>query len=179
MPDPSTPRLTTLALLPLLALAALAIAFTQPAENKAPGASPDLAFLAGHWRAEMGGGVIEEHWFPPVAGTTTGMLRWLAPDGAVRMLELITIKPGDDGPVMLLRHFDADMQPWEDEKDGPFTAELASHAPGSIAFRPTANARDAVRMTYESAGPDALRVTIDFRESSGRRPLVIDFTRVE
>jgi len=174
----------TIALLAAL-LAISAIALHQntdtPAAARAPDeaqASPDLAFLAGHWRADVGGGVIEETWFPPAHNSATGMLRWFAPDGSLRMLELITIKPGADGtPVMLLRHFDAGMQPWEDEKAGPFTAPLESHAPGSLAFRPTANARDAVLMTYESTDPDALRVTIEFRESSGRQPIVIEFAR--
>lgn len=169
----------------LLALSAIALhqVSESPAAARAEdaaSASVDLAFLAGHWRSETGGGVIEETWFPPANNTTTGMLRWFAPDGSLRMLELITIKPGDDGtPVLLLRHFDPDMQPWEAEKSGPFTAPLESHAPGSLAFRPTANARDAVRMSYESTGPETMRVTIEFRETSGRQPVVIELARVE
>ena len=67
----------------------------------------------------------------------------------------------------------------EAEKSGPFTAPLESHAPGSLAFRPTANARDAVRMSYESTGPETMRVTIEFRETSGRQPVVIELARVE
>lgn len=172
---------TPLAIVCLVTIAA-ASTLTRPtvserAENKI---APDLAFLAGHWRSETGGGVIEETWFPPANNSTTGMLRWFAPDGSLRMLELITIKPGDDGtPVLLLRHFDPGMQPWEAEKSGPFTAPLESHAPGSLAFRPTANARDAVRMSYESTGPETMRVTIEFRETSGRQPVVIELARVE
>ena len=168
----------------LLALSAIALhqVSESPAAARAKdaaSASVDLAFLAGHWRSETGGGVIEETWFPPANNSTTGMLRWFAPDGSLRMLELITIKPTDAGHTMLLRHFDANMQPWEAEKTGPFTAPLESHAPGSLAFRPTANARDAVRISYESTGPETMRVTIEFRETSGRQPVVIELARVE
>jgi hypothetical protein len=176
------PRAITLAVATMLTLLTLGVREIQPPMHGEPGATaaPNLAFLTGHWRAEAGGGVMEEQWFPPAHGATTGMLRWLAPDGSLRMLELITIKPGENGePVLLLRHFDPDMQPWEDEKNGPFTAVTETRESDKIVFRAVANAKDAVSMTYESTGPDGLRVTIGFRESSERQPLVIEFTRVE
>ena len=160
----------------LLAIAALGLRAPAPGEDEQDG--PDLSFLTGHWRGTLGGTIMDEHWFPPEHGSTTGMLRWFADDGSIRMLELLAITPGaDDGVDFRLRHFDGAMTPWEAEKDAPMSGVIASHAPGKLVIRLTGNARDTETLTYERAGEDGLRVTIAFKETSGRSPVVIDFEK--
>lgn len=163
-------------------LGAVAIALndnaTDTAPEEAPAAEPDLAFLTGHWTAQRGRMTMEEHWFPPVHGTTTGMLRMYDPQGNHAMLELLTFIPNERGELIYrMRHFDGMLEPWESEKDGPFEGVVEEHAPGKLVIRTTKNQRDTETMTYEAVAENALRVTIRFNQLSSRETIVIDFTR--
>lgn len=169
-------------------LGAVAIALNESVEGQPapeatpapePDAAPDLGFLTGHWRAQRGRMTMEEHWFPPVHGTTTGMLRMYDPQGNHTMLELLTFIPNEQGEMIYrMRHFDGMLEPWESEKDGPFEGVVAEHAPGRLVIRTTKNHRDTETMTYEAVAEDTLRVTIRFNQLSSRETIVIDFTRV-
>ena len=87
----------------------------------APGqASPkanieQLSWLAGHWRGEALGGVVEEHWAPPFAGTMVGTFK-LSSNGKVKFYEIEIIREVADSLVLQLKHFNHDLKGWE-EKD--------------------------------------------------------------
>ena len=66
----------------MLTVAALVVAADKPGSAKAKAARPaptvnivKLAWLAGHWRLEKGGRVIDEHWMAPAGGVMLGMER--------------------------------------------------------------------------------------------------------
>lgn len=165
-------------LLPAAILVVLVCLVFATADDHANADAPTLDFLTGHWKADRGRMVMEEHWFPPVHGTTTGMLRMYDERGNHAMLELLTFVPGEDGRLIYrMRHFDGMLMPWESETEGPFEGIVEEHTPARLVIRTTKNHRDTETMTYEAIGEDRLRVTIRFNQFSSRETIVIDFER--
>ena len=65
---------------------------------KAAVAINQLAWLAGHWRMEKGGRVVDEQWMAPAAGVMLGMARTLV-RGKVTEHEFIQIREGPGGAL--------------------------------------------------------------------------------
>jgi len=89
-------------LLPFLLLACLGAAVLPGADKKKPGrpapppAITRLAWLAGGWRMEQGGRVVDELWMAPAAGVMLGMGRTLT-KGRVVEHEFLQIREGPGG----------------------------------------------------------------------------------
>lgn len=143
-----------------------------------PAAHPALAPfapLAGRWRSERDGGVMEEVWFEPAGSNMTGMLRWIDAEGSARMLELLSLTAEPGGVRFRIRHFDHAMTPWASEADGPMESVATGTEGGVLVFRSVARGRQTVGMRYDVSTPDRLTVTLVFE--GGREPLVIPFER--
>ena len=113
-----------------------------------------MAFLAGHWRGEHEGGVIEEMWLAPSAGVAQGTVR-LVQAGKVHTIELIIVAAESDRVVMRYNHFDPDYRTWED--DGPITLTLmGAHEDEVIFWNLDDQPTDAEEMGYRLTGPDTL-----------------------
>ena len=104
------------------------VCFTVLAEDKFPNLmflddkqqSPraDLSavnWLAGHWRGEAFGGLIEEVWSPPLGGSMMGAFKLVVKD-QVQFYEIETLSEVDDTLIFKLKHFNKDLTGWE-EKD--------------------------------------------------------------
>lgn len=74
-----------------------------------------LSWLAGHWRGEALGGVVEEHWAPPSAGSMVGSFK-LSVDGKVKFYEIEIIREVADSLVLQLKHFAPDLKGWEEKE---------------------------------------------------------------
>ena len=48
-------------------------ALTVPLCSQTPATTADLAFLAGCWKLESNGRVVEEHWLAPAGGSLMGV----------------------------------------------------------------------------------------------------------
>ncbi len=109
----------------LLALAGLAAADgpdvpkntveLTPGAARPKAAIGDVAWIAGHWKGEALGGISEEIWSGPLAGSMMGSYR-LVKDGKVAFYELITIVEESGSLAVRLKHFRGDLTGWE-EKD--------------------------------------------------------------
>jgi hypothetical protein len=66
----------------------------------------DLAFISGHNRGEMDGGIIDEHWSEPAGDSLIGMFRYIK-GSKVERYELLSIENSPNGPVLRLKHFDS------------------------------------------------------------------------
>lgn len=89
------PRWPIWALLPLGLFAADA---KKPAP---PAAIAKMAWLAGNWRMEKAGRVIDEQWMPPAAGVMLGMSRTVA-KGRVVAHEFMQIREGPGGQLFFV-----------------------------------------------------------------------------
>ncbi len=136
----------------------------------------DLAFLAGNWRGESHGAMIEEAWLPPEEGNLTGVFR-MTGEGRVQLVEIMTLTEEDDGLVYRLRHFDTALVPWKSEADGPMqSSSVVLIDEDSVRFE-FDEASGVEAITYDRQG-DTMTARVIFPEASGREAFVLVFERV-
>ncbi len=71
-------------------------------ESPAPGATIErLAWLAGDWRMEKAGRIVDEQWMAPAGGVMLGMSRTVA-KGKVVEHEFIQIRVGPEGGLFFI-----------------------------------------------------------------------------
>ena len=90
-------------LLGLLLLPVVLLAADAPASGQAKAALAlnQLGWLAGHWRMEKGGRVVDEQWMAPAAGVMLGMSRTIA-RGKVVEHEFMQIREGPGGALYFI-----------------------------------------------------------------------------
>jgi len=112
------------------------------------------AFLAGYWRGERDGVVLEEMWLPPSAGVAQGTVR-LVKNGELGTIELIVVTAEASRMVMRYNHFHSDYRPWED--DGPIALTLTAASDSELIFTNLElRARHAREMGYRLTSADTL-----------------------
>lgn len=77
----------------------------------------DIKWLAGHWTGNALGGVSEELWTPPMAGSMLGSYRMVMGDTAVIFQEILNISEQDGSLTMRLKHFNKDLTGWEAQNE--------------------------------------------------------------
>ncbi len=90
--------------------------------RSSPASIEDVAWLAGNWKGEGLGGIIEESWAPPLGGTMMGMFR-LVNDGVISFYELMVIQESEGSLMLRVKHFSPEFVAWE-EKDGSIDFRL-------------------------------------------------------
>ncbi len=115
----------------------------------------DFAWLAGHWRGEGLGGMCEEIWSRPLAGTMMGSFR-LVVDDEVVFYEIMVLGPDEEGMALKVKHFSKDFVAWED-KEGAVRFGLESVKPDEASFSGLTMKRDG----------DKLDLCIRMRSSDG------------
>ncbi len=111
-----------------VAVAALAAVFLFPAilaqsegsdDSEAAASAPqvsDLAWLAGHWRGEGFGGIVEEVWTPPLAGSMLGLFRHIK-DGKLIFQEIVMLTQEEGVVTMKVKHFTPEFVSWESKQE--------------------------------------------------------------
>lgn len=153
----------------LFVLIATCFAEDKIAGNKAPEkvSLEELAFMSGHSRGELDGGISDEHWSEPAGDSMMGTYRYIK-DGKVQMYEMMAIEQTASGPVLHLKHFNPNLEGWE-EKTKVWNYPLARFSPGNAVFEsPDKN----TRITYRVAGNGVLEATL---ERTGRKTEVFSF----
>src|SRR5690554_3102710 len=74
----------------------------------------DVSWLSGNWVGEAFGGLGEEIWSDPVAGSMMGMFRSVT-KGEVGLYEFLTISEFEESLVFRLRHFNENLSAWEEK----------------------------------------------------------------
>lgn len=122
------------ALAALLALAAAAPAWGQPAPAIAATAPPieAAAWIEGRWVGEGLGGFVEEVWSAPRGGQMVGHFRMVR-GNAPALYELLLIDRQAGGLRMRVKHFNPDFTGWE-ARDGWQAFPLVSAAPNDLRF---------------------------------------------
>lgn len=92
----------------------------------------DVAWLAGHWRGEAFGGIVEEVWSSPLGNSMMGAFK-LVSDNKVVFYEIETISVVGDSLIFRLKHFNSDLTGWED-KDKSVDFKLVKVTPNKIFF---------------------------------------------
>jgi hypothetical protein len=140
-----------------------------------------VAFLAGTWRGEALGGIVEETWYAPRDGVMLGMFRLTGtPDRgaeAFRIAEFFMIEeePTDGGPrvVMRFKHFRRAYAPVE--TDAPLTLHLVRADASTAVFEQAPGTRP-LRITYART-PAGLTCTIESEHEGKPEILNVPFRR--
>ncbi|TPV56033.1 hypothetical protein FJ444_15480 [Aestuariibacter sp. GS-14] len=88
-------------------------------DNQTPSPAATLeavAWLAGHWRGNAFGGVVEEVWSTPLGDSMMGAFK-LVVDDTVEFYELETIVEQEGSLVFRLKHFSGDLTGWEEKEE--------------------------------------------------------------
>jgi Domain of unknown function (DUF6265) len=83
--------------------------------NMPPANITQLSWIAGHWQGEALGGVCQEYWIEPLAGSMTGMFRMIRND-KIAFYEFLVITEETGSLILKIKHFSPDLKGWE-EKD--------------------------------------------------------------
>jgi hypothetical protein len=155
--------------LPVILLIGASFGQSSTAGSKSPQdvGLQDLAFISGHSRGELDGGVADEHWSEPAGDSMMGIYRYVK-NGKVQMYEMMVIEQTAKGPVLRLKHFNAGLEGWED-KTQVWSFPLVRFTLGEAVFeRPDKS----IRITYRVAGAGVLEATL---EHAGKKPEVFQY----
>ena len=131
----------------------------------------ELAWLAGFWRGEGFGGVVEEAWTPPSAGTMVGTFKLIGEEEGrpqPSFYEFMAILESDAGLVLRLKHFNPDVTGWE-EKDDYVSFPLVKIEGSRVYFR---------GLTYERTAEGDLKIYLAMRTKDGVKEVAFELGRV-
>lgn len=159
----------------LLALV-LAVAVALPLAAQEPTPAPgrglaDLAWLAGTWEGAVGDDALIETWFPPAGGRMVGLFRWVK-EGEVFLYELMSLEEEDEGVVLKIKHFGADLAGWE-AKDEAKVFDLVEVTGDRAVFAERDDEEEGTRVSYRPEGEDGMVAT--FEETRNGKPVVLTF----
>ncbi len=129
---------------------AFQVASAQPAATL-----DDLAFIAGHWRGELEGGLIEEIWTAPSGDNMMGSFR-MVDEGRGVFYELMLIEMTEAGPVLRLKHFSPGLVGWEEKAEVNSYPLIELEGRAAIFER----ADGASRLVYSRTSPRDLRIQL-------------------
>lgn len=130
----------------------------EPDGDRASAHIEDLAWLAGYWRGEGLGGIIEELWTAPLAGRMIGAFRLIKDDRTV-FSEALQLEKQGESLVMRVKHFTPEFVGWE-EKEGSVDFPLVKVEGKTAYFN---------GLTLQLLDDDTLQVYLVFRSKDGSR----------
>lgn len=135
-----------------------------------PARASDFAFLTGRWTGEGLGGLVDELWSPPAAGTMVGAFR-LTQDGRPTFYEFFALEEHEGTVVLRLKHFDPGpgLPGWE-EKDAETLFRLVRVEPDVAWLN---------GLTFRREGPDTLTIFLALRSAGVLREEVFRLRRAE
>lgn len=117
----------------------------------------DISWIAGEWIGDGFGGVSYEYWSAPIADAMIGTYRHVG-EGQNTFYEFFSITKNEDGSfIMKLRHFNPDLNAWED-KEGQLVWEYNGKTENGFTFGPC---------TYERVGDTQMEITLLMKQDDG------------
>ncbi len=72
-----------------------------------------LEWVIGNWQAQTDNGIMEEYWYPILGDAMAGWFRWKKED-AIFLYEFMLIQQIESRVVLKIKHFDANLEGWEE-----------------------------------------------------------------
>ena len=76
----------------------------------------EVSFISGYWKGEALGGITEEIWSEPLAGSMMGSFKLVVND-SIQFYELCTISEENETLVLKIKHFSHDLEGWEEKNE--------------------------------------------------------------
>ena len=126
----------------------------------------DFAWMTGRWECESFGGIGEDVWAPPVAGSMVGLFRQ-SDDNGISFYEIITLGEQDGVFMMRLKHFHANLHGWE-EKDKTIDFVLVDRGDNIWYFG---------ALTLERHSDDAMSIYVRIKNKQGTAVVPFHYKR--
>lgn len=135
-------------------------------ENPPQASLADAALLVGSWSGTAFGGVFEEVWNPPSAGSMVGLFK-LMHDDNVTLYEIMVIREEHGTLSLKVKHFGEDFSAWEEKGD-------------YVDFRFVKAEEDAIHfqgISFYRVGDDQMHAWIVMRDGDAVREEKLVYTR--
>ena len=126
-----------------------------------------IEWLAGHWQGKAFGGITEELWAPPLAGSMMGSFKLIL-DGEVSFYEIMTIVEENKSLIVRLKHFHQDLKGWE-EKDETHDFRLVKVTSDKVYFE---------GFTFEKIHLNEINIYVVIEDGKNREELKFPYIRV-
>lgn len=127
-----------------------------------------IEWLAGHWQGEAFGGITEELWAPPLAGSMMGSFKLIL-DGQVSFYEIMTIVEENNNLILRLKHFHQDLKGWE-EKDETHDFKLVKVSPDKVYFE---------GFTFEKIHHNEINIYVVIEDGENKEEVKFPYNRVQ
>jgi len=116
----------------------------------------NIAWIAGTWRGEAFGGIVEEIWSEPSGGSMMASFK-LINDGKVSFYEIEIIREVENSLILQLKHFNNDLKGWE-TKDETVDFPLIEITANKVTFE---------GMIFEKVNHKEMNVYVDIHNKDG------------
>lgn len=116
----------------------------------------NCAWISGNWKGEAFGGLTEENWSEPSAGSMMATFK-LINDNKVSFYEIEIIREIENTLVLQLKHFDNDLKGWE-TKNETVDFPLKEITKDRVVFE---------GMTFEKVSDTEMNVYVDIENDEG------------
>jgi hypothetical protein len=146
------------------------IAVNQPNNKLALVAEPEktlaptlenIRWIAGNWKGEAFGGIVEENWSEPSGGSMMATFKLIV-NGKVNFYEIETISEVNNSLILRLKHFTNDLKGWE-TKDETVDFPLIKVTPNKAIFE---------GMIFESVDANNMIVYVTIGQKDGSNAIV-------
>ena len=127
-----------------------------------------VAWIAGHWRGDALGGVVEEIWTPPLGGSMMAAFK-LAVNDKVKFYELETIMEEGDTLILKLKHFSSELHGWE-KKEETVDFKLVKVTDDKVYFD---------GMTFENVSNEDMNVYVLIGNEGEEKETKFDYRKVK
>lgn len=126
-----------------------------------------MDFISGHWKGEAFGGITQEIWSPPLAGSIMCTFK-LVVNGQVQFYEICTISEENHSLVLRIKHFDGQLKGWE-EKDEVVEFKLVKIEEGKIYFD---------QFTFEHISDDEINIYVVIQDSGKESEVKFNYRKI-
>lgn len=116
----------------------------------------NISWIAGNWKGEALGGVVEENWSTPSGGSMMATFK-LIKDDKIVFYEIEIIREMENTLILQLKHFNNELKGWE-TKDETVDFPLKSITATKVVFE---------GMTFEKVNANAMNVYVDMKQKDG------------
>lgn len=116
----------------------------------------NISWISGHWKGEAFGGITEENWSKPSAGSMMATFK-LIDKGHVVFYEIEIIREIENTLILQLKHFNNDLKGWE-TKDETVDFPLKEITETKVVFK---------GMTFEKISNNEMNVYVDMHQKDG------------
>lgn len=144
----------------LIILMAFSLSCKAQTENLEPKLE-NIKWIAGTWHGEAFGGITEEIWSEPSAGSMMATFK-LINEGKVTFYEIEVIREVQNTLILQLKHFGPDLKGWE-TKDETVDFPLKKITQTKVVFE---------GMTFEKVSDIEMNVYVDVKNDDGEVEVV-------